>query len=141
LSFFCFETRALFSTKSGGDPKQSDRNPRDPLEQERKRNMGRSTERAILAALVALIASPASAEPACADPSYTLAERSGARSPATLTAFSLVGAELSVVATGRFALADTRQRGDDLEEALEMRKVLPGYPQPALVTFDLKLAF
>lgn len=83
--------------------------------------------------------SPAAAEPASADPTYLLA--ANAPRPRELTTFTLAGADLSVIATGRFAATDTDRGSDALEEALEMSKVLPGYPQPAYVTFDLKLSF
>lgn len=103
--------------------------------------MGRLIAGAAFAAGLALAALPAGAEPASADPTYALADRQIAGTPKTLAVFDVVGADVSVVATGRLAFVDTRQRGVDLEEALEMGKVMPGYPQPAYVTFDLKLSF
>lgn len=83
--------------------------------------------------------SPAAAEPARADPTYLIG--ANAPQPKELTTFTLAGADLSLIATGRFAAADTGRGNQALEEALEMAKVLPGYPQPAYVTFDLKLSF
>ncbi len=103
--------------------------------------MGRIAKGAVLAAWAALAAARAEAEPASADPTYTRAERNSAAHPHTLTAFNVAGANLAVIATGRLAFADTRQRSADMEEAIEFGKVMPGYPQPAYVTFDLKLSF
>lgn len=94
---------------------------------------------AVCAAALLCGTSPAAAEPATADPMFLVA----ANGPhaATLTAFTIAGADLSMTATGRFASADTERASNALEEAMEMAKVLPGYPQPAYVTFGLKLAF
>jgi hypothetical protein len=103
--------------------------------------MGRNFGRAALAAWAALGASPVAAEPACADPTFTIVERNGAAEPRILTALDVAGARLAVVATGRLAFMDTRQRNADIEEAIELGKVMPGYPQPAYVTFDLKMSF
>jgi hypothetical protein len=61
--------------------------------------------------------------------------------PREIADFDLGGAAFSVIATGRFAAADTSRASDALEEAMEMAKVMPGYPQPAFVTVDLQLAF
>ncbi|MEX0643801.1 MAG: hypothetical protein WD076_00705 [Parvularculaceae bacterium] len=103
--------------------------------------MGRIAKGAVLAAFAALAATPADAEPASADPAFTFAEREYVASPHTLKKFSVAGARLAVIATGRFAHIDTRQRRSDFEEAIEFGRVMPGFPQPAYVTFDLKLSF
>lgn len=95
--------------------------------------------KAALAATVLCGTSPAAAEPASADPMFLVA--ASAPRPREVTSFDVAGVDFAVIATGRFAAADTARANDDLEESLEMAKVMPGYPQPAYVTFDLKLAF
>lgn len=94
--------------------------------------MGRLFNGAVLAASAALAAARADAEPACADPTFTVAERDAAGQPRILTTFNVAGADIAVVATGRLAFIDTRQRSADIEEALEMGRVMPGYPRARL---------
>ncbi|MFQ5564434.1 MAG: hypothetical protein ACE5FO_12805 [Parvularculaceae bacterium] len=61
--------------------------------------------------------------------------------PKTLTSFSIGERNIEIQAVTRRARADTALRHRRLEEALEMRKVLPGYPQPPFVSFDVKVSF
>ena len=83
-------------------------------------------------------ASPAAAEPAHADPTFISAV---ARSPAVLRHFTFAGANVDITARGRRASIDTQRRLKEIEEAVEMAGVFPGYPQPALVTFDMRVSF
>lgn len=97
---------------------------------------------ALLAGFIGLFWwSTAQAEPACADAAIGFNESAMMRRPQTIETFSVGGADISFAAIGRSAYADTGMARDLLEEAEEMRKFLPGYPQPAHVTFTLSVAF
>ena len=61
--------------------------------------------------------------------------------PRTIKAFSLAERSIEMRAVTRRAQADTALRRALLEEAIEMRGVYPGYPQPALVTIDFRVRF
>lgn len=61
--------------------------------------------------------------------------------PRPLTAFDLGPRQVQIVAVTRRVRADTPIRQAHLEECRDMAKVFPGYPQPALVSFDLKVNF
>ena len=62
-------------------------------------------------------------------------------SPKPITDFHFGGRDISLLAVTRRARADTPLRQQHLEECREMAKVYPGYPQPAFVSFDLKVHF
>lgn len=96
---------------------------------------------ALAAGIVIVAPGPAAAEPADADPLYIADAAPNAPSPATLSRFTVAGAALAVQARGRYASIDTWDDAVALERAIEMSKAMPGHPQPAYVTFDLKVYF
>lgn len=61
--------------------------------------------------------------------------------PKTLTAFAVGNQPVEVMAVTRRARADTRFHKTYLDDCESMSKVYPGYPQPALVSFDLRVRF
>lgn len=61
--------------------------------------------------------------------------------PKSLTIVTIGAQAVEILAVTRRARADTAIRRDQLEEAQAMSKVLPGYPQPAFVSFDLRFSF
>lgn len=61
--------------------------------------------------------------------------------PKPITDFILAGRHVEMLAVTRLARADTAIRRARLEESLTMAKVMPGYPQPALVSVDLRVPF
>lgn len=79
-------------------------------------------------------ASEAMAEPATADPGLIAGPRPIGR---TIGDFDFGAAKVSFAATGRMAGIDTAIALEDLHDARGMGKFLPGYPQPAFVTFRL----
>ena len=85
--------------------------------------------------------STAQAEPACADAAIGFNESAAARRPQAIETFSVGGADVAFMAYGRAAYADTGMARDLVEEAQEMNKFMPGYPQPAHVTLSLSVAF
>lgn len=64
-----------------------------------------------------------------------------ARQPRAITAVSLGEREIEFVAVGQHARADTAVRRAYLEECQEMGKILPGYPQPAFMSLDIRVKF
>lgn len=113
----------------------------------RIRRMGRRRRARIgrLAFVIALAAAlyplATAAEPARADAAFAAHESAPPLRPRALGDFTLAGAAVAVIATGRSAQLDTELQRDHLEEAIEMRAVLPGYPQPAQATLALKVSF
>lgn len=99
-----------------------------------------SFRRLIIAAALAAAIAPARAEPASPDPALFAAETAVAPR-ATLADFDLGGAALSFSARGRAAALDTYEAREDLDDARALRGFLPGYPQPAQMTFDVKVWF
>lgn len=95
---------------------------------------------AAAAALALPIFGVAHAEPASADPTFVSPD-GRTPSPTRLAQFRLAGANCSIAARGRRASIDTNRRLNDLARARAMSKFLPGYPQPALMTIDLRLSF
>lgn len=89
----------------------------------------------IAAACAALCACDASAEPATADPAYLEFDERRAR-----RGFPIADA-IFLSAHGRAARLDTADARDAIGDARAMGKFLPGYPQPALVTFDIEVHF
>ena len=61
--------------------------------------------------------------------------------PRPIAAFSIASQELEMLAVTRLARADTPLRQDHLQESITMSKVMPGYPQQAFVSFDIRLKF
>lgn len=80
------------------------------------------------------------AEPACADAALGLVDDGHERGH-VVERFRLAGADVSVIAVGRAAYADTAIGRDAIEEAEEMGKFMPGYPQPAQMTVSLSVSF
>ncbi len=76
------------------------------------------------------------AAPALADSAFVPRSQ-----PKTLTAFMIGDRNVEVLAVSRRARADTALRLHDMEEARAMSKVMPGYPQPAVFSFDLRISF
>lgn len=64
-----------------------------------------------------------------------------ARQPRAITAVSLGERQIELVAVGQRARADTAIRRDYLEECQAMGKILPGYPQPAIMSLDIRVKF
>jgi len=52
----------------------------------------------------------------------------------------IMGADAFFAAYGRRVAADTAFRQAEMREAINMRGVMPGYPQPPLVTFRMRLS-
>lgn len=90
--------------------------------------------------LAALMTDAALAEPAHADAAASFAS-APARTPRAIESFSIAGADVSFTASGRNAYADTGLQRDHIRDARAMDKVMPGYPQPAFVTFDMRIWF
>lgn len=61
--------------------------------------------------------------------------------PKTVTAFTLAQQRVEMVAVTKRARADTPLRRAHLAESEAMAKVIPGYPQPAFISVDLRLNF
>lgn len=59
----------------------------------------------------------------------------------TIAAFEAWGRQASVNVYGRFASADTQFHREALREAQAMDKMMPGWPQPAVATIELRLSF
>ncbi len=59
----------------------------------------------------------------------------------SITAFSLAGKQIEMRAVSRKSRADTYLRRQYDEDCRAMAKVLPGFPQPAIVTVDFRLHF
>ena len=89
----------------------------------------------ILAALFALVASPAAAGERLADRAPTLAK------PKEISTFSLGARRIDLMATTRGARADTPLSRAHLQESAAMAQVLPGYPQPAFVSVGFRVNF
>lgn len=95
----------------------------------------------IISLVCALAASaPALAEPATADPTFRIVSAS-AQETKTIADFEVANRRLSLCARGRAAMMDTNRRVSNLQEARAMKKFVDGYPQPAYVTFDVRLWF
>ncbi len=61
--------------------------------------------------------------------------------PRAIASFEIREQAIEISAVTRRKRADTAIRQDFLEESRAMGKVLPGYPQPAFVSFDISLKF
>ncbi len=59
----------------------------------------------------------------------------------SFTAFTIQDKPVLFAAVTRRARADTQLRRDYMKERLAMGKVYPGYPQPPLITFDIRVQF
>jgi hypothetical protein len=59
----------------------------------------------------------------------------------TFTAFTVYERPIQIAAVTRRTRADTTLRKALLKERLAMREVYPGYPQPPLITFDIRVQF
>ncbi|MEQ8177610.1 MAG: hypothetical protein RIC52_03905 [Amphiplicatus sp.] len=81
------------------------------------------------------------AEPACADAALGFVADDDHENRHLVGSFRLAGADISLIAIGRAAYADTQMTRDAIEEAQEMGKFMPGYPQPAHVTVSLSVSF
>lgn len=88
--------------------------------------------RAIFGALAAVTACTASA--GAFDDTYW-------PEPKPLTTLSIGTRPIEILAVTQRARADTEFRRDHLEESQAMSKILPGYPQPAFVSFDIRVSF
>ena len=91
----------------------------------------------LVASVAALHAAPAMGQEAMRQ--EFIAERTP--EPRTIKAFSLAERSIEMRAVTRRAQADTPLRRAQMEEAIEMHGVYPGYPQPALVTIDFRVQF
>ncbi len=61
--------------------------------------------------------------------------------PRPVTSFRLADRKVEMLAVTRRARADTPLRRAHLDDCETMAKVMPGYPQPAFVSLDLRLNF
>jgi len=59
----------------------------------------------------------------------------------SFTAFTVQDRPVLFAAVTRRARADTQLRRDYMQERLALEKVYPGYPQPPLITFDVRVQF
>jgi hypothetical protein len=82
----------------------------------------------------------ANAQTASADPAFIAADGQS-QAPYLVASVALAGTPLSVVATGRAAAVDTQSDRERIYEAMDMGKVLPGYPQPAQMTLGFQVSF
>ena len=64
-----------------------------------------------------------------------------AAKPRPVASFVLADRRVEMLAVTRLARADTERRRAHLNESENMAKVMPGYPQPAFVSVDLRLNF
>lgn len=95
---------------------------------------------ALAAMIAALGIDTGLAEPAHADVSFAKADFA-ARGARAIGGFRFAGQEIALTAVGRSGYADTVLARDHILESRAMGKVYPGHPQPAYVTFDLRVAF
>lgn len=65
----------------------------------------------------------------------------GQAKPREITAFSVADRTIEMRAVTWRARADTMLGRAHYEESRNMRKVYPGYPQPAYVTLDFRVRF
>lgn len=61
--------------------------------------------------------------------------------PRAIAAFKIQDKAIEISAVTRRKRADTVLRRAYMEECRAMGKVFPGYPQPAFVSFDVRLKF
>ena len=61
--------------------------------------------------------------------------------PKAVAAFHLAAKRVEMVAVTKRARADTPLRRAQLDESEDMAKFLPGYPQPAFVSVDIRIKF
>ncbi|PQA88573.1 hypothetical protein [Hyphococcus luteus] len=61
--------------------------------------------------------------------------------PKPVTSFTLAERNIELLAVTRRARADTARRRAHLDNCATMAKVMPGYPQPAFVSLDIRLNF
>lgn len=88
-----------------------------------------------LAVMLVLWAAPAAAG------QRLIHETPFAAKPRPIASFVLADRRLDMLAVTRLARADTARRRAYLQESETMGKVLPGYPQPAFVSLDIRLNF
>ncbi len=73
--------------------------------------------------------------------SMTLDHSNLTRKRRSFTAFTVQDKPVLLAAVTRRARADTQLRRDYMKERLAMGKAFPGYPQPPLITFDVRVQF
>lgn len=84
----------------------------------------------------------ASAVLCCATPAMAQDVFAGARGkPKPITHFEVANKSIELVAVTRRARADTRVHRAYMKESIAMSKAMPGYPQPALLSFDMRMKF
>ncbi len=89
----------------------------------------------ILAFILVLWAAPAAAAQRLQHETPFMAK------PRAVAAFSIAQQRVELMAVTRRARADTSRRRAHLDECAAMGKVMPGYPQPAFVSVDIRLKF
>ncbi|MEQ8936618.1 MAG: hypothetical protein RIE56_12590 [Amphiplicatus sp.] len=109
----------------------------------RRASVGRAMRTAafLITMLGILWSGAALAEPACADAALGFVADNDHQGARVVESFKLGGADISLIAVGRTAYADTEMARDIIEEAQEMNKFIPGYPQPAQMTVSLSVSF
>lgn len=88
-----------------------------------------------LAVMAALWAAPAAAG------EMLIHETPFAAKPRPVANFLVADRRVELLAVTRLARADTALRRADLDHCETMAKVMPGYPQPAFVSLDIRLNF
>lgn len=84
----------------------------------------------------------AGAEPACADVDNRLfAETDRPPAPRILETIEVGETRVALSVKGRAASADTALDRNYIRESQAMEAFLPGYPQPAIATFHLRISF
>ncbi len=92
---------------------------------------------ALLASVAAMSATPAFSE----ETNNLNLIHLNAPKPRTIKAFSVAERSIEMRAVTRRAAADTPLGRTRMEEAIDMKGVYPGYPQPALVTIGVAVRF
>lgn len=92
---------------------------------------------AVLACVAAMAATPAFSE----ETANLNLVHLDAPKPRVVKAFSIAQRPIEMRAATRRATADTPLQRARMEEAIDMKGVYPGYPQPALVTIGLAVRF
>ena len=61
--------------------------------------------------------------------------------PKSLTSFEVANQNVEILAVTRRSRANTHFHRDYIKDSSDMSGFMPGYPQPAIVSFDLRFRF
>ena len=95
---------------------------------------------AIAAAMTCAGIAQANAEPAFMEPKLVELRPVTPGVKKALKQFNLLGQDLTFSAYGMNASADTRFFQTTYRDAMVMDKVMPGYPQPPRLTFEIRIS-